>query len=888
MTDELPDISEAIDFIEQTSASLLAAKTKEHAELEEHFFRDAAIRSAILWGQEYPSFESEIIPIDDIVKKLQQRFSIKMSLGTMIVKEDYRPWLQTRTIDWYYWSRYRKYLARGKNQSPYVIRSVDYITEQILGQFENPEKMGYWNRRGMVVGYVQSGKTANYIGAVCKAADAGYKVIIVLAGTLNALRNQTQERVDQGFIGMCTTLKEFIGSGLISNIRKPVYFTTSTRDFSKNTARVIGVGIGDLKEPAVLVIKKNKTTLENLISWLKDNNPHKLQQYPMLLIDDEADHASINTRKEGEDAPAINAKIRELIKLFDRSSYVGYTATPFANIFIDPDSSDEMLGDDLFPRDFILTLDPPDNYIGPGKIFSENPEFDLIREIDDNEDVLPIRHKKEYRPESLAPSLRRAIKSFILIRAIRDLRGQKNAHNSMMINVSRFTKVQTQIKLLVSDYLKEILRPAINNHCMLPEKEALKNAEIRDLKCTWEDEFISSCPNWIDVQHKLFESVSPIQVIEVNISPTAETLDYSDKNYPGGRQVIVVGGMGLSRGLTLEGLTVSYFLRNSLMYDTLMQMGRWFGYRDGYADLCRIFMPSDARNWYSHISSVIEELQAEFRRMKEAKMTPSDFGLCVRSHPESLIVTARNKMRTGKKVIRQIDLTGRLIETAWLYSDNAKISRNIRNAVILINKCKESSRLDAESGQSGMLFHEVPSDWVREFVSGYINHPAALQTQTEPVINYIQRLKSEKSLDSWDVLFVSVSQKKATTTIVPPSGLQGIIPQVRKKATSVPDGIMLGQRKVSSGGAEEAGLTNGETRKVPILMVHLLDCRLVHEQERPLFNEGIIAYGIKFPGLPGSGRPQELVSYVVNAVWWDQEYGDSMEDEDELPGAENE
>lgn len=204
--------------------------------------------------------------------------------------------------------------------------------------------------------------------------------------------------------------------GTYSNplLRKPATFTTVKDDFKKSLATQIGVGIRDLREPVVLVVKKNSSTLTNLISWLRDNNPHNLHENPMLLIDDEADQASINTRLEG--IAAINGKIRELLELFGQSSYVGYTATPFANIFIDPDDEDAMLGDNLFPRDFILSLDPPDNYVGPDRVFSSEGDLDIVRSISDNEEVIPLKHDKSLRPEGLPDSLKKAIQVYVLVR----------------------------------------------------------------------------------------------------------------------------------------------------------------------------------------------------------------------------------------------------------------------------------------------------------------------------------------------------------------------------------------------------------------------------------------------------------------------------------------
>jgi len=474
---------------------------------------------------------------DYLARKLEERFNIRMSLGTMFSSEEYRPWLDTARADisWYYWKRYQR-LLRQNRLPPQVVSSLHTITDQILDHLENPQKPGTWSRKGMVVGHVQSGKTANYTGLVCKAADAGYRIIIVLAGMLNSLRNQTQVRIDNGFIGVDSLRildatppeDKLTGVGRIDPNRRAVSFTTSKQDFKAEMARQIGMHLGALNEPLVLVIKKNVKTLHNLIQWLKHNNPHDLQSHPMLLVDDEADHASINTNKPGLDATAINEHIRKLLHLFDRSSFVGYTATPFANIFIDPETDDEMLGDDLFPRDFVHSLDPPDNYVGPDSVFGDDEQPSLLRPVDDFEDFLPLRHKKDESPEALPDSLMEAVRVFILVRALRLLRGHVDQHHSMMVNVSRFTAVQSKAKLLISEYVDH-LRTAIDNYSLLPETDAVQNADISDLRSTWDSEFADVAPdwNWTNVQRTLKEAVSTrlalrnLWITMISITPMA-------------------------------------------------------------------------------------------------------------------------------------------------------------------------------------------------------------------------------------------------------------------------------------------------------------------------------------------------------------------------------
>ena len=481
-------MNEILNGIEDAVVALLSPlglNAIDRSVIEEKVYQIAALQNVK---------EDENLEI--VIKRLEARFDVTMSLGTIFTSDDYRPWLENSRsdIDWFFFERYKRYLYKEKFP-PNVILGLDDITDQILDQLEDPRKQGKWDRRGMVVGYVQSGKTANYIGLINKAADCGYKVIIVLAGLLNALRNQTQIRIDSGFIGLNTETQIEQGVGEISSKRKPVYFTKCDGDFNRRVANQIGVGLGALNEPVVFVIKKNKSTFENLIGWLTNQNRHKLQDYPMLLIDDEADHASINTNRDDLNPTTINEKIRALLSLFEKSSYVGYTATPFANVFIDPETDDKMIGNDLFPKDFIISLDPPSNYIGPNRIFSDNDELNIIRHIVDYGDIIPLKHKKDLEIDFLPESLKDAINTFILARILRILRGSNDAHNSMMINVSRFTRVQTNVKLLVQEYVKN-LEASINNNYRLTENDALEDNHIARMKHQFGIEFPTTGYDW--------------------------------------------------------------------------------------------------------------------------------------------------------------------------------------------------------------------------------------------------------------------------------------------------------------------------------------------------------------------------------------------------------
>jgi hypothetical protein len=853
---------------------------------------------------------------EELAQEFESVHGVTMKIGSVLEDQKHEPWLDAARakITPYYWDRYQKLLA-AKGFSGQVLATLDEVTERTLGLLGNPAKAGSWDRRGMVVGHVQSGKTANYTGLICKAADAGYKLIVIIAGIHNNLRNQTQLRIDEGFVGRDSSrllsnkddpAQKYIGVGCYDKTRRPVTFTNSLRDFSKTTASGVGVPLQNLNEPAVFVIKKNSSTLKNLLEWLGEHNSKTgadTIDVPMLLIDDEADNASINIRKGPDEVSKINRQIRELLRLFSRSCYVGYTATPFANIFIDPASATEMLGADLFPRNFIISLEAPDNYFGARKVFIENSES-IIRHIEDNQELLPTQHSKDFSIVGLPGSLKNAVRVFILARAIRIARGQLKKHSSMLVNTSRFTDVQRQLRNEVHVFVEQI-RKSVRLNGALPESKALSDPEIAALRNSFY-EFSNTCEfAWGEIQGLLLESIAPIKVVEVN-SRSSGALNYAE-NEKNGLNVIAIGGFSLSRGLTLEGLIVSYFLRNSMMYDTLMQMGRWFGYRPGYEDLCRIWMPVEAEGWYAHITESIEELRDELKKMEAANATPEFFGLKVRSHPDTLIVTARNKMGSGEKLVVSIGLANRFIETATLRRDDASSSSNYHAAIKFAADLAGDGYLLAneEFTRGGYLLQGVPVDHVLNFISSFKNHPGSMLTEVEPVKHYIED-RAATELEHWDVLFAGVKEKNSKGLLNSELGIA-----LNCQRRSVGSGgdrstLRISKQRVSSRGVEKAGLTDEEikvaekkhrlnegveeggdkrvnypdriyraVRRRPLLVIHLL--AIGDEHEDLSAQQPVVAWSISFPS---TLLEERKVEYVVNTTWVREHFGLDLDDEE--------
>lgn len=694
--------------------------------------------------------------LQQVRKKLESTVGIRMVTGDVVRDNSFAPWVSDvkGSIEWSYWDSYRL-LLQSQGWSPNVIRVLDEDTDSILTECGNPARAGSWGIRGLVMGDVQSGKTASYSGLIAKAADAGYRVIVLLTGVIEDLRKQTQERLDSGFVGresakLLGGARETkpIGAGMYRK-RSANVLTSVERDFLTSNAQVLnGIPLANISEPILFVMKKNKAPLENLVAWLDAQlklTGQSIHEMPLLVVDDEADNASVNVRKEGEEPATINRLIRQAIGKFSRSSYVAYTATPFANVFINPDNET-----DLFPSNFIYGLNTPSHYIGASSIFLEDGKYyGQLREISDAEPCLAYAHKKDHTVEVLPETLLEAIRTFLLACAIRDIRGEELKHRSMLVNVSRFTDVQGRVSEKIKTFLYNLKQEV---HQYLAGTSWRRHSGLIGLHNTWKQEFEDVGIAWDELRKALNDSIASIKVVTINQkSPPEDKLDYSAyRDTEKGRRVIAVGGLTLSRGITLEGLSVSYFYRNSKAYDTLLQMGRWFGYRAGYDDLFRIWMDADAQAWYAHIAQAVAELRTDFRRMSANHMPPSRFGIRVKSHPDTLIVTAQNKMRNGEDVEHSVSFSAYGTETANIPRAPALNAENVRLVEKFIRQLKPAEMARSryvwpgiDRGQIATLLSDLNiSNLNPEFV-------ADSQDGIRPLVRFIQE-NAYDDLDKWD------------------------------------------------------------------------------------------------------------------------------------------
>ena len=661
------------------------------------------ISAQITQFKQYGAPEFTVAERNNILYELTQRIVqvTKRNAATSLQGNRVDRWLLKNPPEWKFWNDYEELLI-NERKSQDVIWDNEKVIDDCIDMSGDPNRDGPWESRGLVMGNVQSGKTLNFIGLINKALDAGYHTIIVIGGHLKELREQTQERVDAGAMGRDSSkFGKAKGSAGINWINsepfgvansdnglegRPHHGTTYHTDFTASQARALGLNYSN-QDPVIFVVKKNYKLLNNLQEWIASWDDKKVRDRPMLLIDDEADYASINTKKSAGKIAATNAAIKGLLKTFSRKTYVGYTATPFANVFIPQFSGDdEKFDDDLFPRDFMATIPIPDNYCGQDFFFPEDMEHEVVspvRNIADSEyqSWLDLKHKKDVEVEGISLSLQDAVQCFLLVIAVRYQRGFETAHNTMLVNVSRFNDVQWAVSEEIDSFLTQIQR-AVTSSGAREINRALENPILARLHDVYDREYSDCgfCFSDILITLELVCKKTKVSLVNGLYKKFAKDKKSSPLPYKAnedeGLWVIAVGGLKLSRGLTLEGLSVSYFLRNAAAYDTLTQMCRWYGYRPDYEDLCRLWITEKSEEHYYIVANAIRQLYEDLKLMKVSDGTPRDFGLRVRASDLSLLVTAKNKMGTAERVIFTYNLWGNDFKKLRSFSGEHKNAKN--------------------------------------------------------------------------------------------------------------------------------------------------------------------------------------------------------------------
>ena len=775
----------------------------------------------------------------------------------------------------YQWSMFLNRVE--KKTSRKVARALADASDRVVLSMPDPKSKEQFCSKGLVIGDVQAGKTNNYTAVINRASDLGYKLIIVLTGMTEGLRRQTQIRLDNDFVGRRSAaqrgaqIQGKCGIGDNRNYdlnKKPATLTDFRNDFSRTNSN--GVFVAPMSTSCLIVTKKNKSILEAILSWIESQcEEGRKFESPVLLIDDEADNASVNTGDEDSDPKAINFLIRSILNKCGRISYVAYTATPFANIFIDPESESDSSGlIDLYPSHFIVALSSPSNYCG-GEFFYKKNKFaegsQAIKHITDCETYIPLKHKADLRPASIPPSMRRAIASFFLVCAVKDIRrsngslaSESNKFDSCLINVSRFTAVQDDLRYPVQDCIDDLWAPIeLGNSNIASEP-------LNFLKATFEEDISISIDEDLE-WNSVFDALKSMEKPELRVihSESTDSLDYDDIACP--RKVIAIGGFKLSRGLTLEGLTVSYFYRRSLMYDTLMQMARWFGYRDGYRDLLRLYSTKESCEWYAHITESTIELKSYLVEMERDGLEPKDFGIKVRSHEDSLLVTAKNKMRTSKEIATSVSYKNQMKETVFVDRRAEINNSNLLLARKFLKPFEVEFANQAATNPGYLLKSAVPSDQILLFLREINFHNANRWSADRSLVQYLGK-HSETLWTEWDVALISVrsGRKENAFSDLYSIGVQRRSPKKLLKASSTLFSAendfsvaLSDNRKVSASSIDYIGIPNdsltdelkdsskkarewkGRNHPRPLLALHLIDLdleRSIRELDNELSN----------------------------------------------------
>ncbi len=794
---------------------------------------------------------------------------------------------------------------------------------RVLALLDDPTQEGKWQRRGLVVGDVQSGKTAHYAGVINRAADAGYRVIVVLSGMHNLLRLQVQQRLDADFTGYDTrpdigtgTCKR-IGVGLIDHslqVNTLTWAGLEDGDFRGNISRSVNIHLRDV--PMLLVVKKNATILQNLNRWVM--NQHEYRKLPLLVIDDEADQASVDTNdqefigdqfNEKDYQPTrINKEIRSLLISFDRSALVAYTATPFANILIHDERAAENYGKDLFPSTFIMSLSSPDDYFGAGAVFgtydegeTENKGLDLVRYVDQfGEGWMNDGHDKTHKPlyqnkSRIPPSLENAIDSFLLSCAAKSSRGEHYAHNSMLVHVSRYLDVHDIVECQVNEYLNNLKAYIINNYGPILDR----------LQKLWKEDYAPTTDrirqnkkfgrgidivDWSNVLKHLPDSAEKVEVILAN-GRAQDSFAYS--TYPEGRSLIAIGGDKLSRGLTLEGLTVSYFLRASKQYDSLIQMGRWFGYKRGFADLCRLYTTEEMEDWFRHVATANKELRDQLLHMRIIGASPKEYGLRVAGH-SILKVTAANKQRYALQ--RDISYAGEGKIQTVLFFNQPKLTSNFRltDSFLVelgagkVNPKRPMAESNAKPAQ-GIIWRKVDGTKVANYLQDMAFPPENNDIEGSAMASYIEaQIASYGELDSWTIFLATGSLMKvhlgghqvACVERTPrkdrPSAERFV---VRSILNPVDEGIDLNEdqytealrltnaarelnKKGSSSRPSGPSIREGRDPTCGLLIIYPIALASEAEQKKLKYSEPMIGVVVSFP----RSNTAQTRSYLVNPV----------------------
>lgn len=725
---------------------------------------------------------------DNVAKTLREEILVKYEPGKGLIddSEDYdKQWFSkikiTNKYDQYYSERFSEcYKEKLGSQVRYTL-SRD--TESILNLCGSPKREAVKQIRGLIFGFVQSGKTLNYASVSNAAMGAGYDMIVILAGATNILREQTQKRINHDLIGQNDG--RLVGVGKYKNIpsKKPICLTTPVSDFNTKeaNAQTNGINLENIRVPVIAVIKKNVTPLKNLKDWLeRQAGQGGVLNKSLLLIDDESDYASVNTREE-EDPTSINKGIRDILNSFDVSTYLAVTATPFANILINHEVTNDIYGADLFPRSFIWALDRPETYVGVretlGSCFVN--VYDLCEELDEaevqNQIKFALTAKKNDHYEELPYYIAFAICRFYYDATCLRKERPKTDHLSMLINISRLTEHHIQLSGLIQEFTNDLFKIIRNSSLERIENNWL--IQIKNLAKKNLNGFVSIEEFW----EELILTMGMTEIFDIH-QKTKIPLTYLTGMK---RNSILVGGLSLSRGYTVEGLITTVFIRTTKTFDTLMQMGRWFGHKKHIINYLSVFSTPTIRNRFELIEESVIDLLDQIDEMQRLKLPPREFGLNIRRHPNVVIETAirelkskhglevvsRNKMKFAQQITLKLSLADKNLETVRFLNSkesavyNHNLVKSLFNQLDNDSKCQRYNKenhpsifVEINDTENVLGYLDVDNGTIKDFIINY-KLPTQKLSDTNvklPLRFLIEFLEKSENQDlKWDVSLVT-------------------------------------------------------------------------------------------------------------------------------------
>ena len=810
------------------------------------------------------------------------------NFGEQVIEDGYIPWLDSvkNSTPWIHRDAYHLYLLKNKKWSPRTIRDVDKYSDMILDHMRNPNTKSF-NCKGLVIGDVQSGKTANYTDLINKSIDTGYKLIIVLAGVHNDLRAQTQTRLDKEVLGYETSInkeenKKIIGVGKINPQVIDIEALTRNDHNGDLKSQAGFIFLDDRTKPIIAIVKKNTTVLNKLLQIIDDTKSTKRLDkinIPTLIIDDEVDQASVNTKKAEYDPARINGLIRKIVNNCNRVSYVGYTATPYANILINynpNETVDEEFGEDLFPKDFIIVLPTPPLYCGVKEFFGDSedePNDDLIVKVNDEAELVDekvtkdglLKFTAQDEIKHLTKSIKDAIDDFIVASAVRRTREGK-VHNGMMIHLTARKKPATSLRDLVEDYTEELRQTFMYDY-----NPTDKYKEVWEKR--FKDKSISRGFNdsWNNIEQEL-EPVFNLLKVKLLNGDSTDVIDYSNSEESA---IIAVGGNKLSRGITIEGLTISYYLRTPNAYDTAMQMGRWFGYKKNYIDLCRIYTKDQMVGDFIHIFDSNLELRKDIDSMNCRDLTPATFGLKILAHP-TMKPTSSCNMRNGKRM--RISFGEQRGDTTRF--DASAIKSNFDLTDNFIKSLAKEYEVE-ENGRT-IVFRNIPSNLVIKYLNDYKYVKLNDFDMSEQWKQYIISSNKINELTNWTVVLSSVEKKNSRDISIGGYSLKKASRKCFAKETlftrviTDPSDFKYffkkddpDREKYKNGYVKnDTHLCSVFTPKEGLLALYPIDIIDKNNEIEELVAKDVVGFGLWFP----KSSKDTAVDCIVNSVYLNPEY----------------